>query len=106
MNRRNEAITPTMHRLDKPGHSRLIAQHLAQMPDGDLEHGLTYHGLRPDRLKQRSFGHELASLGHQTAEDRKGFRVQWDHLLAAPQPCLALVQAKGVEYPAVRFLSP
>jgi hypothetical protein len=103
---RNEAIAPTVHRLDKPGRPRLIAQHLAEMPDGDLEHGLTYHGFRPDRFKQGGFGHELPGLCHQTAEHRKGFRVQRDHLLATPQPCLALVQAKGVEHPAVQFLSP
>src|SRR5439155_13006302 len=98
----DETIAPAIHCLDKPWRPGLIAQYLAELPDGDLEHRITHHRLGPDCLKQRVFGHKLARLLHQAAEDCKGFRMQRDYLLVAPQPFVAPVQAKGIKHHTVR----
>ena len=45
LDRRDEAIAPAVHRLDKPGYPCLIAQHLAELPHGHREHVLTHHGV-------------------------------------------------------------
>ena len=71
--RRDEPIPPAVHRLDKAWGMRLIAQHPAQRAHGDRDDRLTHHRLGPDGLEQCVFGHELARLRHQAAEDRKGF---------------------------------
>jgi hypothetical protein len=49
-------------------------------------------------------GVELARLRHQTAPQRKRFRVQRDCLLAVPQPFVVEIQVKRVKYEAVRDL--
>jgi hypothetical protein len=71
---------------------RLIAQHPAQRANGDRDDCLTHHRLGPDRLEQGVFGHELARLRHQVAEDRKRFGGQWDRLGVTPQPFVAPIE--------------
>jgi hypothetical protein len=92
-----------MHRLDKAGGARLIAQHPAQLPHGDCDHVLTHDGVGPDGGQQRVFGHELTCLGHQTGEDRKGFRRQMDHVGTAPQAFIPEVELKCAKHEALRL---
>ena len=100
----DEPIPPAVHRLDKAGGARLIAQHPAQRAHGHREDGLTHHRVGPDRLEQRVFGHELARLRHQAAEDRKGFRGQRGHLVATPQPFVAQIEPERPEDETLRLL--
>jgi hypothetical protein len=92
-----------MHRLDEVGGARLIAQHPAELPHGDRDHVLTHDGVGPDGGQQRVFGHELARLGHQAGEDRKGFRRQMDHLGTAPQAFVPEVELKRAKHEAQRL---
>jgi hypothetical protein len=83
-----------VRRLDKAWGTRLILQHPAQLPNGHGHDRLADHHLRPDRGQQGVFGHQLAGLCHQTGEHRKGFGVQMDDLLVAPQPFVVQIQSK------------
>ena len=65
---------------------------------------LTHDCVGPDRRQQGVFGHELARLRHQTAEDRKGFRGQRDRLGAAPQPFVAEIEPKRPKDETLRWL--
>ena len=60
--------------------------------------------LGPDCLEQHVFGHELARLGHQAAEDRKGFWGQWDRLVATPQPFITPIEPERPKDETLRLL--
>jgi hypothetical protein len=66
-----------------------------------MQHRLTHSGLGPDRFQDLVFGDQLARLRQQATEDRKRFRVQREHLMAAPQPFVAPVQSTPIERPAM-----
>lgn len=93
-----------MHRFDKAWGPRRITQHLAQRAHGHRDHRLTHRRLRPDRLEQRVFGHELARLRHQAAQDRKGFGGQWDRLVATPQPFVTPIKLERSKDETLRLL--
>ena len=82
--RANEPIAPAVHRLNEPRLPGIVPQCMPQFANADLQDHVTYHGLRPDRLKQGFFGQQLARVFHKAAQDSKGFGPQGKRLCQAP----------------------
>jgi hypothetical protein len=67
---------------------------MPQFANADLQDHITYHGRRPDRLKQGFFGQQLAGVFYKAAQDGKGFGPQGKRLCQAPQPLVGEIQTE------------
>ena len=100
----DEAIAAAVCGLDEVRRLRVVVEGLAQLSNGDFEHGLADEGLRPDGIEKLLFGDELAWPPEEVAEQGEGFGPELDGLRASPEALVSEVQAKAIEdYPVVAF---
>jgi hypothetical protein len=92
--RPNEPIAPAVHRLNEPRLPGIVLQGMPQFANADLQDHVTHYGLRPDCLKQRFFGQQLARVLHKAPQDGKGFGPQGKRLCQTPQLLVGEIQTE------------
>jgi hypothetical protein len=80
---RDEAIAPPGYRLDEAGLARAVAQGIAQIADGGLEHRFGHELVTPYRVEQRVLGQEGARMACQRAQQAEGGRRERNGLSVA-----------------------
>ena len=92
--RGDKAIPPPVHRGNEAWAPGMVPQGLTQFRNTVRQHALAHHRLRPYRLQERVFRHQLAGVRHQVLQHRTGFARQGQHARAPAQ--LRLVRLKGI----------
>ena len=59
--------------FDETGGSRIIAESLADLADGDFQNSVTDKGLPPNRVEEFFFCHELSRPPDEMVEHSEGF---------------------------------
>src|SRR5262245_49084044 len=95
--RTDKAIASTMCGLNEARTLWIIAESLADLPNGHFQNGLAHKGPRPDRAEKFLFCDELSRTPEQILEHGVGFGSELYRLCAVPQALVGKVQAKGIE---------
>jgi hypothetical protein len=79
--RREKPIPTPVHRGNAARPLGIITQGLPQFRNTVRQHPLAHHRLRPHRLEQRVFRHQLAGVRDQVLQHLTGFARQGEHAL-------------------------
>jgi hypothetical protein len=97
-----------VHRSNEARPPGIIAQDLPQFRNTVRQHAVAHHCLRPHRLEERLFRHQLAGLRDQAPQHLTGFARQRDHTLAPAElrvVWLKVIGTKANELIFLHFLS-
>jgi hypothetical protein len=94
----HEPIPPPPYRFDELRSLGIVFQRLAQLANAYGHCGLAHVRIRPHRVQQSVFGHELCGVLRKVAQHGKSLVRQVNHVLSAPQPLVGDVDPKRSEY--------
>jgi hypothetical protein len=93
----DEPVAASVCGLDESRAPRVVGQRFPDLLNGDLQHGVAYESILPDRAEQVLFRDELSGPKDKAFEHTERLRPELDEIGVLPQALVYQVERVGAE---------